>query len=83
MQIIKKASSYEDKQLKKRMLGDTLNVVDMEQKLLGSEERIGGFDLLTSSSECYLGCDNSDRQSQLNCVYREAATKLSKEQNEE
>ena len=57
------------------MLGDTLNVVDMEQKLLGSEERIGGFDLL--------GCDNSDRQSQLNRVYREAAAKLSKEQNEE
>ena len=55
----------------------------MEQKLLGSEERIGGFDLLTSSSECYLGCDNSDRQSQLNRVYREAAAKLSKEQNEE
>ena len=83
MQIIKKASSYEDKQLKKRMLGDTLNVVDMEQKLLGSEERIGGFDLLTSSSECYLGCDNLERQSQLNRVYREAAAKLSKEQNEE
>ena len=83
MQIIKKASSYEDKQLKKRMLGDTLNVVDMEQKLLGSEERIGGFDLLTSSSECYLGFDNSDRQSQLNRVYREAVAKLSKEQNEE
>jgi len=74
------ASSYEDKQLKKRMLSDTLNVVDMEQKLQGNETRVGGFDLLTSTSECYLGCDNSDRQSQLNRIYREAASKLGKEE---
>ena len=72
--------SYEDKQLKKRMLSDTLNVVDMEQKLQGNETRVGGFDLLTSTSECYLGCDNSDRQSQLNRIYREAASKLGKEE---
>ena len=32
------------------MLSDTLNVVDMEQKLQGNEPRIGGFDLLTSTS---------------------------------
>jgi hypothetical protein len=62
------------------MLSDTLNVVDMEQRLIGNETRIGGYDLLTSSSECYLGCDNSDRQSQLNKVYREATIKLQKEE---
>lgn len=73
------ASSHEDKLLKKRMLSDTLNVVDMEQRLFGNETRIGGYDLLTSTSECYLGCDNSDRQSQLNKVYRDAAQKLQKE----
>ena len=41
------ASSYEDKLLKKRMLTDTLNVIDLEQRLLGTETRVGGFDLLT------------------------------------
>ena len=41
------ASSHEDKLLKKRMLSDTLNVVDMEQRLFGNETRIGGYDLLT------------------------------------
>ena len=45
------ASSYEDKLLKKRMLTDTLNVLDLEQRLLGTETRVGGFDLLT----CKLG----------------------------
>ena len=41
------ASSYDDKLLKKRMLTDTLNVLDLEQRLLGTETRVGGFDLLT------------------------------------
>lgn len=74
------ASSYNDKLLKKRMLTDTLNVIDLEQRLLGTETRVGGFDLLTSSSTCFLGCENTDREAQLNRIYREAASKLQKEE---
>lgn len=65
-------SSEDDKSLKLRVLDDTFNVVDMEKKLTGAETRIGGFDLLTESLDCYLGCDNSDREIQLRRVYREA-----------
>uniref|UniRef100_A0A915EYG8 Tubulin--tyrosine ligase-like protein 9 n=1 Tax=Echinococcus canadensis TaxID=519352 RepID=A0A915EYG8_9CEST len=38
------ASSNEDYALKVKLLGDTLNVVDMEGRLNGDERRIGDFD---------------------------------------
>ncbi|CAN2389900.1 ligase activity, partial [Pristimantis euphronides] len=40
------ASSQEDYDLKYRLLGDTLHVVDMEGRLTGKEKRVGGFDLM-------------------------------------
>ena len=40
------ASSEEDKEMKVAVIEDTMNVVDMENKLLGTEKRIGGYDLL-------------------------------------
>ncbi|KAM6456263.1 putative tubulin polyglutamylase TTLL9 isoform 6-T6 [Liasis olivaceus] len=40
------ASSQEDHDLKTRLLEDTLNIVDMEGRLMGKEKRVGGFDLI-------------------------------------
>ncbi|ELU03224.1 hypothetical protein CAPTEDRAFT_134404, partial [Capitella teleta] len=40
------ASSTEDYELKLGLLEDMLNVIDLENRLLGKEKRIGGFDLI-------------------------------------
>ena len=40
-------SSDEDKQMKMNVLDDTFNVIDMEKRLSGDENRVGGFDLIT------------------------------------
>uniref|UniRef100_H9GNV3 Tubulin--tyrosine ligase-like protein 9 n=1 Tax=Anolis carolinensis TaxID=28377 RepID=H9GNV3_ANOCA len=40
------ASSQEDYELKTSLLEDTLNIVDMEGRLMGKEKRVGGFDLI-------------------------------------
>jgi tubulin polyglutamylase TTLL9 len=40
------ADTDEDKHMKHALLEDMLTVVDMEKKLTGNEERIGGFDLI-------------------------------------
>ncbi|KAM8877156.1 putative tubulin polyglutamylase TTLL9 [Synchiropus picturatus] len=39
-------SSQDDHLLKYRLLEDTLNIIDMEGRLSGSEKRVGGFDLI-------------------------------------
>ena len=41
---------------------------------------IKNWKIRSASSTCFLGCDNSDRQAQLNRIYREAASKLQKEE---
>jgi len=40
------ANTPKDYQLKLALLHDTMNVVDMERRLTGNEEQIGGFDLI-------------------------------------
>ena len=40
------ANTEKDRQFKLALLDDTLSVVDLENFLLGSEEQIGGFDLI-------------------------------------
>jgi tubulin polyglutamylase TTLL9 len=62
------ASNQADYDLKFSLLDDMLSVIDMEHKLTGNEERIGGFDLvyrngpITSSTArqfaTFLGCYN-------------------------
>lgn len=67
------ASTKEDYNLKFRLLSDMLTVTDMEKRLTGKEEQIGGFDLIYRNGfvkfdhNCtvtsYLGCHNNrDRQ---------------------
>ncbi|XP_050398528.1 probable tubulin polyglutamylase TTLL9 [Patella vulgata] len=48
------ASSKEDYTLKCGLLNDTLNVIDMENRLTGKEKRIGGFDLLFEDGPVFL-----------------------------
>jgi tubulin polyglutamylase TTLL9 len=63
------ANTEEDYNLKFRLLDDTLTVVDMDRKLTGNEEQVGGFDLIYRTGfvkfdhNCtvtsYLGCHNN------------------------
>eukprot|EP00164_Ancoracysta_twista_P000760 GFYU01001001.1.p1 GENE.GFYU01001001.1~~GFYU01001001.1.p1 ORF type:complete len:410 (+),score=100.27 GFYU01001001.1:106-1335(+) len=64
------ADTQEDYELKTGILDDMLYVVDMEHRLSGNEEQIGGFDLIymngpiknndrPSGYRTYLGCDNN------------------------
>lgn len=46
-------SSQEDYEMKCRLLEDTLNVVDMEGRLMGKEKRVGGYDLMWSDGPVY------------------------------
>lgn len=47
------ASSKEDYDLKYGLLEDVLNVVDLENRLMGREKRVGGFDLLWDDGPIY------------------------------
>jgi len=63
------ASTKDDYNMKFRLLADMLNVMDMEKKLTGNEEQVGGFDLIYKTGfvkfdhNCtvtsYLGCHNN------------------------
>ncbi|XP_034446413.1 probable tubulin polyglutamylase TTLL9 isoform X3 [Hippoglossus hippoglossus] len=46
-------SSQEDYEMKCRLLEDTLNVVDMEERLTGKEKRVGGYDLMWNDGPVY------------------------------
>ncbi|MED6282690.1 putative tubulin polyglutamylase ttll9 [Characodon lateralis] len=46
-------SSQEDYGMKYRLLEDTLNVVDMEGRLTGKENRVGGYDLMWNNGPVY------------------------------
>ncbi|RVE70405.1 hypothetical protein OJAV_G00064080 [Oryzias javanicus] len=46
-------SSQEDYEMKYGLLEDTLNVVDMEGRLTGQENRVGGFDLMWNDGPVY------------------------------
>mmetsp|Transcript_31273 Transcript_31273/g.60949 ORF Transcript_31273/g.60949 Transcript_31273/m.60949 type:complete len:464 (+) Transcript_31273:28-1419(+) len=63
------ANTEEDFNLKFRLLDDTCNIIDMEKRLIGNEEQVGGFDLIYRTGfvkfdhNCtvtsYLGCHNN------------------------
>lgn len=65
------ANTPEDYDLKFKMLNDALDVVDIEQRTTGREERIGGYDLIWSNGPIrperpsyyttHLGCDFDKR----------------------
>ncbi|KAL5110548.1 putative tubulin polyglutamylase TTLL9 [Taenia crassiceps] len=55
------ASSNEDYALKVRLLGDTLNVVDMEGRLNGDERRVGDFDCVWDGGPVAPVCNASKR----------------------
>jgi len=82
------ANTPEDYQMKFTMLEDSVNIVDMEGKLAGDEDQIGGFDLIyrngfvrfdpNCTCTTYLGCHNN-RDRQLRKLYK-TAKKKKKEQ---
>ncbi|XP_021272151.1 probable tubulin polyglutamylase TTLL9 isoform X7 [Numida meleagris] len=51
------ASSQEDYELKCHLLEDTLHIVDMEGRLTGKEQRVGGFDLMWNDGPVSRGGD--------------------------
>lgn len=76
------ANTEDDYALKMRLLHDTLNIVDMEQRLTGEEEQVGGFDLIfkggyvrldpAALNTSHLGCNNN-RKRQLAKLARAAS----------
>lgn len=73
------ANTPKDYQLKLALLHDTIAVVDMEKKLTGQEDQIGGYDLIYRNgfvkfnANCtfttYLGCHNN-RDKQLRRMWK-------------
>jgi len=60
------ANTTEDYNLKYSMLSDLLDIVDLEKRFTGDEERMGGFDMIYKGKRCkrkkstigtYLGCE--------------------------
>lgn len=74
------ASTAADRAMKRSIMHDTLNVLDVEGRLAGGERRVGGFDLVhdrnglvppadpAATVSCFLGCRN-DRERQLRSLY--------------
>lgn len=73
------ANTPKDYQMKLALLNDTIAIVDMEKKLTGSEDQIGGYDLIYRNGfvkfnqNCtfttYLGCHNN-RDKQLKRMWK-------------
>lgn len=73
------ANTAKDYQMKLALLHDTITVVDIEKKLIGNEDQIGGFDLIYRNGfvkfnqNCtfttYLGCHNN-RAKQLRKMWK-------------
>lgn len=80
------ANTDQDFKLKVDLLDDTMTIIDMEKVLSGTEEQIGGFDLIyrekpvnmpnNSVYSTYLGCYNH-RETQLKKLAKQTATRLS------
>jgi tubulin polyglutamylase TTLL9 len=77
------ADTKEDYELKSNMLNDALNILDMEKKLSGQEDQVGGWDVIyrnggpvridkRSTVPTYLGCFNN-REKNLKKIFKNAA----------
>lgn len=79
------ANTPNDYEMKIGLLDDTFTVLDIEKVLSGTEEQIGGFDLickgnpvklpLNSTYSTHLGCFNN-RQQQLKKLAKSTAARL-------
>jgi tubulin polyglutamylase TTLL9 len=85
------ANTPKDYQMKLALLHDTIAIVDMEKKLTGSEDQVGGYDLIYRNGfvkfnhNCtfttYLGCHNN-RDKQLKRMWKAIKKKKQEQQHQ-
>ena len=73
-----------DEQLKLGLLEDVMDVIDLEGRRQGDEERVGGFDLIYLNGPvqvdrqgnyvCYLGCHNNRVRNRRKMLRKAAVT---------